>query len=538
MLLSPKRSQCNGLLLATLALAGCSRSSVTGPESDAASAAAPPTDPLERLRGLMSPAEHAALSGPRGVLRRAEGAWDGYTLVMPLVSTKVHLVDLGGEVVHTWETGHAPGGWCYLMDDGTLLHAARQDESPKFKGGGIGGIVRRLAPDGTVLWRYDLANDERCQHHDLEPLPNGNVLMIAWERVPKDEAIALGRRPELVGEVGLWMDMLLEVRPTPPLGGEVVWEWHAKDHLVQDYDPARPNFGKPAEHRGRIDLNFDHVPPAEQNAEAARAEAARRQAMAALGYGGGADEPAPPPSGPPPTAPPPHDWDRSGDWTHTNAVEHDAEHDLLVLSSPELCQIFVIDHSTTSAEAATEQGGRFGRGGALLWRWGNPAFEGVGGPAQKRLFYQHDPTWLPRAPGGPLRLLVFNNGGERPDGRDRSEVLELELPFDPAAGFSVQAGRPYGPVKPVWSYEDQATFFSAFISGARRLPNGNTLVCSGAPGRIFEVTPAGELVWDYYNPHGGDFEAPDHAGKAPPLALYRADRYAPDHPGIAVLLGR
>jgi hypothetical protein len=539
-------------LALALGVGACSRadsSGAAGASADAPADGAPQgdadpepkeqePDPKERLRGLMSPGEFAALDAERGVRVRTEGAFEGYTLVMPLVSTKAHLVDLAGEIVHTWETGFAPGGWAYLLDDGSLLHAARQDVEPKFRGGGIGGIIRRLAPNGDVLWRFDFADELKCQHHDLEPLPNGNLLFIAWERLSPADAIALGRRPEEVGKAGLWPDAVFEVRPTPPVGGEIVWSWHAKDHLVQDFDPARANFGVIADRPGRIDINFDYVPPAEVDEEALRAEAERKKQMAALGYGGGDDEDEDEESDDDKTkaaqGPPPRDLDKSGDWMHTNAVDYDAVNDLIVLSSPELCEVFVIDHSTTTAEARGSSGGRRGKGGDILWRWGNPASHDAGGKADQRLFYQHDPTFLP-ASNGELRLMVFNNGGKRPDGKNRSEVLELVLPFDAERGFSTPERAPFGPTTPAWRYEDAETFYSAFISGARRLPNGNTLICSGAPGRIFEVTAKGEIVWDYFNVHGGEFKAPEHAGNAPPLALYRADRYALDHPGVVAL---
>jgi hypothetical protein len=551
-MIRPQRAPIVQLSALALCLGACSRADSGGPaevpkpeaESQAvpqakgdAKPAEPEADPQERLRGMMSPGEFAALAAPRGVRVRTEGAWEGYTLVMPLVSTKAHLVDLAGESFHTWETGLAPGGWSYLLADGSLLHAGRQDVEPKFRGGGIGGIVRRLAPNGDVLWRLDFADEQRCQHHDLEPLPNGNVLFIAWERLSAAEAIALGRRPEEVGKAGLWPDAVFEVRPTPPVGGEIVWSWHAKDHLVQDLDPAKPSYGVVADRPGRIDINFDYVPPAEVDEEALRAEAERQKQMAALGYGGGDDDEEDEDDDAKDKAaqgPPPRDLDKSGDWMHTNAVDYDAVNDLIVLSSPELCEVFIIDHSTTTEEARGSSGGRRGRGGDLLWRWGNPASHDAGGKGEQRLFYQHDPTLMPGA-NGELRLLVFNNGGDRPDKKNRSEVLELVLPFDAERGFTTPQRAPFGPAAPVWRYEDAETFYSAFISGARRLPNGNTLICSGAPGRIFEVTAKGEIVWDYLNPHGGDFESPEHAGKAPPLALYRAERYAPDHPGVVAL---
>ncbi len=483
---------------------------------------------------VMSPPELESCFGKRGLSVQKPGATPGYTLVMPLNSKQVHLVDLAGAVAHTWETGFAPGGWCYLLDDGSLLYAGRVDHDAKFRGGGIGGAIRRFAPDGTVLWRFDFAEESRWQHHDLEPLPNGNLLFIAWERKSRDEAIARGRHPDGVGEVGLWPDAVYEVRPTLPEGGDIVWEWHAWDHLVQDVDAAKPNHGKLVDHRGRLDVNAAFEPESKQTDEEKQRIEDRAKQMAALGYGG-SDAQDPPVADAPDSKdadekPRGKEWNKTGDWMHTNAVDYHHELDLIVLSSPELCEIFVIDHSTTTAEATGSTGGRFGKGGDLLWRYGNPENYGAGTSADRRLFYQHDPNWL-FGVKGEARLIVFNNGGDRPGG-DRSSVDELVLPFDAARGVLAEPGQPYGPESLAWTYESKDTFYSAFISGARRLASGNTIIASGAAGRIFEVTRAGEIVWDYANPLGGDVKPPDHAGKAPRLALFRADRYAPEHPGI------
>jgi len=490
-----------------------------------------PADPAINWRHVMSPSEAAALRGARGVRVRTREACAGYTLIAPLASRSVHLVDLDGAVVHTWETGLAPGGACTLLDDGSLLHAGRPERAQHFRGGSIGGVIRKLAPDGSEVWRYEVDDALRCQHHDVEPLPNGDLLVVAWERITRDEALALGRRPDGVGAPGLWPDVLLQIRPSGTAGGMVVWEWRARDHLVQDVDPALPNYGVPADHPGRIDVNFDlrSAPPSVDDAELA---AERQRQMAALGYGGD-DTPV---AARPRRAHARMDRERTGDWLHTNAVAYDAAHDLIALSSPELCEVFVIDHSTTTAEAASSSGGRRGKGGALLWRWGNPARHGAGDERDQRLFRQHDPSWLAPTASGALRLLVFNNGSERPFEDDRSAVLELELPFERARGFLVPERGPHGPARPVWRFEDPTRFFSAFVSGAQRLQNGNTLVCSGAAGRVFEVEANGQVVWEYLNPLEGDVVAPPHAGKAPPHALFRAERYAPDHPGVVALI--
>lgn len=459
----------------------------------------------------------------RGLITREKDAFDGLTIVAPINSKKVHLVEMDGSVVHTWETAHAPGAWLELLPNGHLLRSGRKEENPRFRGGGLGGLLHEIAWDGSIVWEFELANDRRTLHHDLEVLPNGNVLVIAWENHSREEALARGRDASEVHEVGFWPDVVLEVKPIRPKGGEIVWEWRAWDHLVQDRDAKKPNFGAPREHAGRIDVNADHRYDETETEEAKRKRLDREKKMRALGYTGDDDTP---PDAPPPEKKP------SGDWMHTNSVAHLASEDLIVLSSPHLCEIFVIDHSTTTAEAATDRGGKRGRGGELLWRYGNPQNYGAGTRDDRTLFYQHDPSWIASAKDGELRVLVFNNGeGRRP--KDFSSVDELVLPFDREKGFVRDAGAPFGPTSPAWSYSEPEAFFSGFISGAQRLPNGNTLVCEGADGRVFEVTPDKRVVWDYESPLGGEIEPSPIAGKAPPNALFRAVRVPRSHPGLA-----
>jgi hypothetical protein len=476
---------------------------------------------------------------PRGLRLREPGAFEGWTLFGPLNSRKVHLVDLDGQVVHTWETAHRPGGQLMLLENGHLLRAAHKEGVPRFEGGGIGGLIQELGWDGEVLWQYELSSDQRVLHHDFKRLPNGNLLVIAWEAHEAGEAYALGRDPGSVPETGLWPDVLYEVRPTRPQGGEIVWTWRTWDHLVQDRDPAQPNYGALREHPGRIDINAGRPQRPETEEERQRREELDEQ-MRALGYVGGGepdakDAPAAaagatagatPAAGPPPGGP------RDGDWLHTNAVDYLPELDLIVLSTPRLSELWVIDHDTTTAEAATSSGGRRRHGGDLLWRWGNPAVWGQGGEADQMLFAQHDARWLPGTRPGELRMLVFNNGLKRPGGGEYSSVEELVLPFDSKLGFVREENARFGPAGPAWSYSDTGRFYSAFISGAQRLPNGNTLICEGAKGRIFEITADGRIVWDFLNPLGGEAPPSPQGGNAPPKALFRATRIAADHPGV------
>lgn len=500
-----------------------------GPASDAAG------DPQD-APAQEPPPEEPDPWAERGLIVHEPEASPGYVLYSPLRSTTTYLVDNAGQVVHEWPSAYGPGA-LYLLEDGSLLRCSRLVDPPFFHGGGIYGRLERLAPDGTVTWSYELANDQRMLHHDVDVLPNGNILAIAWERIDAEDALRRGRHPEaLHREEGLWPDLLVEIRPTLPEGGEVVWEWRAWDHVVQDLDRRLLAFGQVAEHPGRFDINGEHRDEPPLSAEALARQEDLEEQMRALGYVGGDDSD--------------EDRDRRQrpDWFHTNAVDHHAEHDLIVLSSPNWDELWVIDHSTTTAEAATDSGGRWGQGGEILWRWGHPRRYGAGSDDDRRLFAQHDPQWLDgsnagAAPGAAgaaaasgLRLTVFNNGGERPGG-DRSSVDEIVLPFDPARGFLRDEGAAFGPAAPEWTYEEAGRFYSGFISGAQRLPNGNTLICQGAAGRIFEVTRDGRIVWEYRNPHTGDAPAPKGVGGVPPNALFRATRYAPEHPGILALLG-
>jgi hypothetical protein len=206
-------------------------------------------------------------------------------------------------------------------------------------------------------------------------------------------------------------------------------------------------------------------------------------------------------------------------------------------------ELWVIDHSTTTAEARGSTGGRFGRGGELLARYGNPRAHGAGEAEDRVLFGQHDARWVPAGYPGEGHLTVFNNGDDRP-GERHSSVEELALEFDPEADGMAA-------VELVWSHvaPEPASFFSSFISGAERLPNGNTLICEGSKGRLFEITPEGTIVWEYWNPFGE--EPPPEGLSGPgapegeprprprggpnmaPTGLFRAARIAPDHPGLA-----
>jgi len=189
------------------------------------------------------------------------------------------------------------------------------------------------------------------------------------------------------------------------------------------------------------------------------------------------------------------------DWNHTNSIAYNAQLDQIALSVLGFNEIWIIDHSTNSKHAAGHTGGKSGKGGDLLYRWGNPRAYGAGTAADQHLFAQHDVQWIQHGLKGAGNLLVFNNGRGRPDG-NYSSVDEIVPPVDNNGRYMHKAKTAFGPAKPLWSYtaSHKTDFYSGHVSGAQRLGNGNTLICAGESGTIFEVTPKKQVVWKYINP--------------------------------------
>jgi hypothetical protein len=463
---------------------------------DARALAAPQGDPPAKDKA--GPKLGLALNDPK--------AFQGYTLLAPMTSTKTYLIDMKGRVVRTWESEYTPAMTAFLLENGNLLRPAAQRKGkggfggPKGKGKGgfgggwgpgAGGRVQEFTWDGELVWDFEFSNDKRLPHHDITRLPNGNILMIVWDRKTAKEAIAAGRKPENVG-THLLPDSIVEIKKTGKTTGEVVWEWRLWDHLIQDHDPGKANFGKVAEHPELVDINYT----GQDVVGGIIAKKGGLDKLKGIGYVGG-----------------PMGKGRNPDWTHFNAVAYNAELDQIVLSVHAFSEIWVIDHSTKTAEAASHKGGRSGKGGDLLYRWGNPAAYRAGTATDRRLFAQHSAHWIPKGLPGAGNLLVFNNGGGRPDG-SYSSVDEIVLPVDKRGNYARPSGKAYGPDAPVWSYSapKKSDFFSMLISGAHRLPNGNTLICSGVNGTVFEVTADRKMVWKYINPTKGGFGPGDFKG--------------------------
>jgi hypothetical protein len=414
---------------------------------------------------------------------KSTGAYPGFTLFAPIQSTTTYLIDMQGDVVHTWESDYRPGQSVYLLENGNLLRTASV-QNPAVNAGGAGGLVQEIAWDGMVLWEYAYSSGKFRLHHDVEPMPNGNVLMIAWEVMAAEQALAAGRSPDLLKDGELWSEHIFEVAPDGTGGGKTVWEWFAWDHLVQNADPAKDNYGVPEAAPELIDLNFTS-----------------RNAVA--------------------------------DWLHINSIDYNPLLDQVMLSVHNFNEIWIIDHSTTSAQAASHSGGASGMGGDLLYRWGSPAAYGTGTMRDTQLFGQHDAQWIEPGLPGEGNILIFNNNAGGPRG-NYSTIVEITPPLKDDGSYSQEDGTAFAPKSPSWAYTADVPedFYSQNISGMQRFPNGNTLICSGASGHFFEVTSAGEVVWEYVNTFGGPKSA---VGDKQPFGVFKIRRYAENYPGLSAL---
>lgn len=472
-----------------------------------------------------------------GVLINDSRALPGYNLINAS-GKKTYLFDNDGRVVHTWTSEHNSSVASYLLENGHLFRPCEAENRKQgFQGPAVCGRIQEFDWDGNLVWDFEYHSDKRLPHHDAIKLPNGNALLICWEWIDENEAIAQGRRPETVKDSHLQPDCLVEIKPTGKTTGEVVWEWRSWDHLIQDRDKTKPNYGNVSDHPELFDVNFIHGE--EDQVSKLMATKDGQDKLKTLGYIGT----SPPPGGDKKPAdkdgdkrdatnkdadkkdPDKKDGDKKdadkkdgdkkdapkpaqprgprkeADWMHMNAVDYNADLDQIVVSSPHFSEIFIIDHSTTTAEAKGHKGGRRGKGGDILYRWGNPRAYRNGTRADERLFFQHNVQWIRKGLKGEGHLLVFNNGsGRKPE--EYSSVDEFVPPTDKDGNYIREEGAAFGPDKALWSYSapNKKDFYSFFISGVERLPDGNTLINSGASGVVFEITPENETVWKFANP--------------------------------------
>jgi len=371
-------------------------------------------------------------------------AWNGYTVLSPLQTQAVLVIDMNGNVVKRWEgLNNSAGGPARVLPGGILISAsgARPPNQESLE------LVQQDF-DGKVIWQFSHNEQIKTgegstiwsarQHHDWqrESLPAGYYSPESAPVVEGTSTLILTHTNRLqprVADVMLEDDRLVEVS----WKGDVLWEWVASDHIDE--------------------LGF--APDARKAIKAAQSFNKARGSF---------------------------------DWLHINSAHFVGPNRWFDQGDMRFAPNNVIISSREASLLAI-----VGRDGKIVWRLGPDFSESKELRAIRQIIGQHHAHIIPKGLPGAGNLLVFDNGGSSgygfaspiaPDGvgafaRSTSRVVEI----NPVT------------LELVWSYTNPR-FFSTNISSAQRLPNGNTLITAGAGGRMFEVTTQGAIVWEYMYP--------------------------------------
>lgn len=408
---------------------------------------------------------------------------DGYVLFSPAASRTTYLIDKCGKEIKKWVSAYNPGLSSYLLEDGSMIRAGNINNTA-FTGGGIGGILEHYNWDGTLRWSYRISSPTMVSHHDFKVMPNGNILVIVWQQKTVAEQIAAGRDPSFA-QTTMWSESILELQPVGSNSANIVWQWNLWDHLIQDSDDTKQNFGVIADHPELVNLNYIHG-----------------------GLG-------------------------AADWIHLNAIDYNESLDQIVVSSFCFDELWIIDHSTTTTEAAGHSGGNSGKGGDLLYRWGNPEAYNRGLSLDRKFFHQHHTQWIPDGYPNAGKLLIFNNGDGRPSPEFYSTINIITPPLNSANTYDISGNDPYGPTDFFLEYMApvKTDLFSRFMSGVQVLKNGSFVICEALSGNFTEVDTNGKLVWRYINPLAGNIPL-TQGQSAAANSVFRCSFYPTNYSGF------
>ena len=376
-----------------------------------------------------------------GLIQHNVGSLDnGYVLFAPVRDDTTYLIDKCGNKIHQWVSNRTPGLSAYLLSDGSILRSEALPNTVFNYVGSVGGKIKKIEWNGNIVWSYTISTTAETQNHDIFPMPNGNVLVAVWTNKSVAQAISAGRDTSILG-TSIWSAKIVELQPVGTNSANIVWQWDLWDHLIQDLDNTKNNYGVVADHPELLNINFNGNNSA-----------------------------------------------KGQDWVHLNAVTYDSTLDQIMFSSHMLSEIYIIDHNTTTAEAASHTGGKHGKGGDFLYRWGNPQAYNRGTSSDRTLFLQHNPTWIPKGFKDEKKIMIFNNGNNRPGG-NASSVEIISPPITTSGDYTISAGQAYNPSVAEWTYMDPVptNFFAWSMGSAQRLSNGNTLIDEANQGRFFEI---------------------------------------------------
>ena len=380
--------------------------------------------------------------------------FNGFALYNAQGSNTAYLIDESQNIAHSWDMNTECNYTVALKENGNLIRGTKVNTSV-FSSGNIaagGGIVQEISPDGSIVWEYTYANSDHVSHHDLT-LIGDNVLLTAYEKKSAAELNTAGFNNASSEK---WPTHFVELEPDGNGGANIIWEWHIWDHMCQDTDLNGPNYVSNISNNPElIDINM----------------------IQAQGGPGG------------------------GDWFHVNGVDYNEDLDQIVFSSRFASEIYIIDHSTTTSEAATHSGGNSAMGGDILYRWGNPSNYGMSGT---RIINNavHDSRWITddgRPNSGYLQ--IFNNSGVS---NSVSAIDGIDTPWDVATNTYLRTpGQAFEPFSYTTRYE--CAYSASGQSASDRMSNGNIYVNAspgggggGGGGVMYEVDAVtGQIIWAY-----------------------------------------
>lgn len=405
-----------------------------------------------------------------GLQKSSALATEGYTLFTPQNNNSVFLIDNCGQKIHEWTFSEQPALTCYFLENGNLLRSGKDS-------------IEIRDWDNNQLWSFAATANGFLQHHDIQPLPNGNVLLLCTDTYTPAQSIAAGRQPAF-SPADVRFERIVEIQPVGLNGWNLVWEWKFFDHLIQDFDSSKANYGVVENHPELLDVNFQTT--------------------------------------------------NLTDWLHVNSVTHDPNLDHIMLSVRHINEIMIIDHSTTIAEAAGHTGGTANKGGDFLWRWGNPQVYRKGTATDQTLFLQHDAKFIPASHADSGKISVFNNGSQPNRGYSSLDIIK---PIFSNNTYASSNGK-FLPDTAEFSWNAVVfndTVFELNRSGFQVQPNGNLLFCRSSNGQVSEFSRTLDHLWTYRNPTGtnGLIFNQFVTNFGSDNTMFRAEKYPIDYPGFS-----
>lgn len=427
-----------------------------------------------------------------GTLLNTSKSFDGYTLITPNKGHASYLINNCGEIINKWKSEYISETASYLTEEGHLIKTCISPRPTGAYLNGTGGWIEIRDWDNEIVWSHDFNSETETTNHDLKLLPNGNLLIIFAELVDEETTYQLGRKQK----EPMIATVVKEIEMIGKNDFKVVWEWKIKDHLIQDIDPNRPNYGNIRQQSEKVNINYQ----------------LKRQGGSPIRI-------------------------FRSDFFHANAIDYNPKLDQILLTFKHYAEIMVIDHSTTTEEAAGSTGGSSGKGGDILFRYGNPETYSAGTWEDRILFAPHSGIWIKEGLPNEGHFMVFNNGKHRPrvgSENSYSDVMTFASPLKLNGNYGLKESYNQSSVAILFQYGGKRVeyFNSSIMSNVQPLPNGNILINVARGSRILEITPEKELVWDYRIPANQDLLI-DKELESGKYGAFNVQRYPTDMVGFA-----